>query len=339
MNITTRSPGLGLASARILLRHGLQAGLSAHTCLQDTGLGRRQIEQGLSDVTCAQELQMIDNLCAVLGNPLRLGFEVGLQYRLSSLGLIGLAMMTSRDLRAAAELAARYLQHAENLTQLNFAVKQGDFLIEMSSRPQLSNRQQRFLIARELGVIAAVQDEIVPGRRNVRRILLTFPYDPAMDAMARYFACPVLSDQEGHCFVGDAMHLAMTMPMSNPVTADVCEHVCTEHLLPDAPDLIGRVRQRIEDALPELPCMEQVAEQLHMSVRTLSRHLDKAGWRWRDLISECRLNRAEVLLKRGVSIKMAAAQAGFSSTSSFSHAFNRRRGLSPGRFAEQMRKA
>ena len=329
-----RSPGLGLASARILLLQAARHGVSAAQVLHGTGLSLWQLEQGMVDVSTAQELQMIDNVCtAGCGEPLGFGFATGLEYRLSSLGVLGLGILTSRDIRAAMLLVERYLSSAANLTRLQFLIERHDVRLLLGCASSVSVAQERFIIGRELGIVGSLQNEIMPGMpRGVRAIQLAFPRLPAMNTIGRYFGCPVHELAAEHCFIGDAAHLLMTMPMANPLTAEACEQACIGQHQPAATNVVDAVRRQITAQLPDVPDMEVMAARLCMSSRTLSRHLEKEGWRWRDLVSECRLSLAGQLLRQGVSIKEAAAKGGFSSVSSFSHAFNRARGMPPGAF-------
>ncbi|MDK2779450.1 MAG: AraC family transcriptional regulator ligand-binding domain-containing protein [Pseudomonadota bacterium] len=335
-----RSPGLGLASSAIMLQQAEALSIPADVLLNGTGLTVPLLRQGTVDVTPQQELQMIANYCGCAGEPLQLGFRAGLGYQLASLGLLGLGILTSRDIRAAMLLIERYLASVDNITRISFRVERADVLVALSCALPVSAAQERFIIGRELGIIGALQDEVMPQQpRNVRAVQLNFPRLPAMDEISAYFACPVYEQADRHCFIGDAGQLQLPMPMANPVAAGACEAGCTGSSQATADNLIDKLRRLIAASLPELPDMAAVAGQLCMSQRTLGRHLEKEGWCWRDLVSECRLEKAEALLRQGQSVKAAAEQSGFSSASSFSHAFNRSRGITPGRFRDGVRPA
>lgn len=332
-----RSPGLGLASARILLLQAARQGISAAQVLQGSGISLSQLEQGTVDVSTEQELRMIDNFCcASVAEPLACGFATGLEYQLASLGVLGLGILTSRDLRAAIQLIERYLASTVNLTRLKFVVERTDVKLQLGCASAVSVAQERFIIGRELGIVGALHKEVLPHiPPGVREIRLAFPRLPAMREISEFFGCAVSDSASEHCFVGHASYLQLAMPMANPLAAEACEQACTGQSRSVEENIIDKVRRLVTEELPQLADMESVAGQLCMSSRTLSRHLEKEGWRWRDLVSECRLNLAEQLLRQGESIKQAAARAGFSSASSFSHAFNRARGQSPGSYCRQ----
>ena len=330
-----RAPGFGLANARILLQQARACGIDDQVMLSQTGLSRSQIDLGLVDVTMDQELAMIEALHTNGEESLALGFATGLRYQLVTLGVLGMAIVSSRDVRAALDMIRRYLASSANLSRVLFEFQRDELRLVFSCRYPLSEALERFVIGREFGILAALQGELLGAApRNVRALSLTFPRLPAMAQMEAVFGCEVTDSAAENCFFGDAAHLQLRMPMQNPVAAVACEELCTGRPAAKQESISHQVRRLITQMLPDVPDMTSVAGSLCMSSRTLSRRLETDGWRWRDLVSECRLSRAEECLRGGDSIKNAALKAGFSSASSFSHAFNRARGVSPRHFCE-----
>ncbi len=79
---------------------------------------------------------------------------------------------------------------------------------------------------------------------------------------------------------------------------------------------------------------DRLAEELHLSRRTLFRVLEGEGANFRGLLLRARLRRAVELLRRGwpPTIDQVAAAAGFSSTSHFHAVFQKHVGCTPARF-------
>jgi AraC-like DNA-binding protein len=79
--------------------------------------------------------------------------------------------------------------------------------------------------------------------------------------------------------------------------------------------------------------MEQLADELHMTSRTLRRRLDAEGTRFRLLQEEVRLALAEELLViGGLTLEEIAERLGYGETSNFIHAFRRWKGVTPGQY-------
>lgn len=81
--------------------------------------------------------------------------------------------------------------------------------------------------------------------------------------------------------------------------------------------------------------LDQVADQLHMSVRTLTRRLNDEQVSFRDLHSQVRLELAKKQLQNTeLPIKTICSNAGFSNVSAFSRAFRKHMNISPSSFRQ-----
>jgi AraC-like DNA-binding protein len=94
--------------------------------------------------------------------------------------------------------------------------------------------------------------------------------------------------------------------------------------------LVENVRLLLRRAPEAALTAEQIAERLHLSVRTLHRQLKEEGASLQDLKDEARREHAVELLRKSTRpIKQIAAAVGFASEKSFARAFRHWTGLSP----------
>jgi AraC-like DNA-binding protein len=78
------------------------------------------------------------------------------------------------------------------------------------------------------------------------------------------------------------------------------------------------------------PTLDNVALELHISTRSLQRHLMREGMQYSQLVDQARLDLAMHLLRRpGMPIGDIAHQLGYADAGSFSRAFSRWTGQSP----------
>ncbi|MFC6301031.1 helix-turn-helix domain-containing protein [Pseudomonas sp. CCM 7893] len=100
-----------------------------------------------------------------------------------------------------------------------------------------------------------------------------------------------------------------------------------------------KVRAAIEAQLPEgEPSAERIAQTLHLSLRSLQRHLADEGCRFDALLNECRENLALLHLRDPqCSLAEVSHLLGFADTSSFNRAFKRWTGMTPGQFRDGLR--
>ncbi len=84
------------------------------------------------------------------------------------------------------------------------------------------------------------------------------------------------------------------------------------------------------------PTREDVAQQLHLSVRTLQRRLNDAGITFQQLVEDTRRELARRYLKEStVELSEAAFLLGYEDTNSFFRAFHDWEGTSPGEWRAQ----
>ena len=95
------------------------------------------------------------------------------------------------------------------------------------------------------------------------------------------------------------------------------------------------LRQSLLQAGPPLPSLEQLAQQRHVSERTLRRHLLQEGVRWRDLVTEVKMSLAKQYLVSGSdSITSIALRLGYQDSANFARAFRQHCGMSPSQWRQ-----
>ncbi|RCI69326.1 AraC family transcriptional regulator, partial [Pseudomonas aeruginosa] len=83
-------------------------------------------------------------------------------------------------------------------------------------------------------------------------------------------------------------------------------------------------RQELERQEQRFPNLEEVAARLHLSSRSLKRHLHDAGTSFRQLLGQARQRQALRLLRRPeVSLQRIALYLGYSDPTNFTRAFKR----------------
>ena len=132
--------------------------------------------------------------------------------------------------------------------------------------------------------------------------------------------------------------LERPLPQANPVTARLCEQQC-QQLLAQRRRRVGmaaRVRELLLARPGHFPTMEQLADEIGVTSRTLRRRLLAEDTRYRELLDEVRRLLAEQwLLGGGLRQEEISARLGFSEVSNFIHAFKRWTGQTPARYRRQ----
>jgi AraC-like DNA-binding protein len=161
---------------------------------------------------------------------------------------------------------------------------------------------------------------------------LTRPSSPALDEVARFFNTTVNPASATYSLVIDEADMRRPMRYANPELAReldaIVEHYIAEHGL--ISEYMLRVRNTIEDLLLSGEVsLEAVAQQLHVTPRTLQRRLADESSSYHDVLEGVRRTMAErYALDRELSATEIAARLGFADSGSFSRSFRRWTGSS-----------
>lgn len=328
----TRAPGLGKGHGECLLRYGLDLGLELADIVHGSDVPLNFLQQPY-DIDASSELQLIGNLLRYTPQPFSAGFHLGCRYQISDLGLFGMALLSSKNGAHAAQIAERYFANAFNFTDMELRIVNGQLQIQWHLRIPLEDSITQFITARDFGICHVVQRYMLDQTASSNyEIGFSFPYLKGMDDVARAFSCPVKYSQDVCYLRLDAKQLSVKPPLSNELNANAIES--TYQSILRKTDSESSFRKKVTTILLSNGDMSmdksQVAQELHMSERTLTRHLEKESITWRQIVREVRLNKAQLLLSASdKSIQVIAAEVGFSSVSAFSRAFVKHIGMSP----------
>ncbi|MGG2396140.1 AraC family transcriptional regulator [Pseudomonas sp. SH1-B] len=323
-----------IISIQLLTQLGLDLGLSLDRCLRDTGLTPVQLTSLSGEIEAQRELQLIANLIEALPELGDLGLRAGQRYHLTSYGAWGYAILSSATVRQAAELGLRYhgLTYAFTRISLNVDDDVASLNFDDSALPPALHD---FIVQRDmLGALVVVRELLgcaLPllelelrqaAPRDISPFIAAFGQVPRFDA-------------EHNRLGFSASLLDNPLPRANPQLVSACEQQCQTLLAHHQwhQGLAGRVRQLLLQSPGQIADMEQVAEGLHLSSRTLRRRLVEEGTRFRALQDEVRQALAEELLAAGgLSLEEIAERLGYGELSNFIHAFKRWKGTTPGRY-------
>ena len=131
------------------------------------------------------------------------------------------------------------------------------------------------------------------------------------------------------------MDMSAPLPQANPLTAKLCEEMCTA--LVEARSarsgLAATVRNRLLSTPGKIPDMEQIAAEMRITSRTLRRHLTAEGVTFRALLEEVRSTMAvELMTTASLTHEEIADRLGYADVTTFIEAFRRWKGMPPSEF-------
>ncbi len=322
-----------LAISQVMLNFARRHGIDSETCLRGIEIDEAQFHNADALITAEQEMRLIENLRQALPNVPALGFTLGLQYNVSTFGTWGFTLRTSRNFREAIEKALRYIPLSTAYCSFSTAVEGEKFVIIADERHIPANLRT-FLLERDLGTAINLAQELNLAEQPVERLEFTGPPPSYAEEMATLAGIPIHYHASRNAIIGALKDLQKPLPTFDEHLARTMEDQCQQLLeRRQIGGVAGRVRQCLLGDLGLLASLEDVAKHLHVSARSLRRKLDGEGCSFRSILEESRRGLAEQLLTTTtMKLDELAMHLGYAETASFTRAFRRWHGMSPGKF-------
>lgn len=321
-------------SLRVLFDIIEESGLDTQSCLQGTGLSEKELNDPAAVHTTEQEIKAIQNFVRLKPDNVGLGAELGRRMHVNAFGIWGFAILTSPTLRTACEISVEYVQLSFVIADMKLteANGRGHITFDMSGLPQDIHR---FLLERQAMVaVNFIRELLQQPTYNDFEIETVEPRPDFADALFENTSIPVRGGAPGYALSFPLEVLDQPLPKSDPVTLKFCLDQC-KALLEQQKRALPLWSQKVHDAILEDIGKEQkiddIADRLSVTERTLRRRLTDEGTSFRDLYTDARMAIAyELLDVAGLSIETVSWRVGYAEPASFARAFSKKYGKTPG---------
>ena len=322
------------ASVVLLVRLGEEHGVAAADLLAGTGLGLDALLRPGTEVTGRQELAVIRALQAACPDP-SLALTAGTRYHLTTYGIWGFALASSRTVRDALAVGSRFVDLSFAFCTLTVEETGSELRLGLDDGG-VPDDVRAFVVTRDVAGLRTIQTELVAGGLPLTGLSLRLPRPDDVSRHVEVFGVEPEFDAARNVAVMDAALLDLPLPQADEHAAALTEAQCRAVLerRRARAGVAGQVRDALLRRPASMPDVGQVAASLVMSERTLRRRLADEGASFRGLADEVREALAEELLATGsLSVEEVARRLGYAETASFTHAFTRWKGVSPRAFA------
>lgn len=263
------------------------------------------------------------------------GLKAGTFVTPNTFSALGVALWSSCSIRDHFNCLVRYMHVFTNAVDMSLEVE-GDCLVTISRLKEESGRSPASDYAQDAVLSALItlcrshyRHDFSPVRLQMSRAR---PDDIAPYEML--FGCPVEFAQPFCRSWYRCADVDVPIPGCHRELAIATEKLAQAHLSKihsEAGDLLALVNGALTNLLPQgNATLEQVADLLHMSQRTLHRKLELRGSSFRLQIESVRKHLSkEYMLKPDLSFGDISFLLGFSSSSNFTRAFRRWNGKTP----------
>ena len=313
-------------------------GVGADALFEGTGISPAAVADPERRISHRQKLALFGNVLRLSPEP-AIGLLAGQRQRISDFGVFGYAVLTSATLGDAVAFGIKHVRLAGPVLEKSFRVEgelaifEGHDVIDLG--PLLPLATEFWFSS-----IHALMDRVLERSSEGGRLLLPYPAPPYARRYDEVLRCPVEFDAGVLQWQFDAAWLGLPLPNANPITAEVCAQFCGRMLEDIVAEhaLVTTIKQACLNSIGELPRVDQMAERLHLSARTLHRRLVGAGTSYQAIIDGIRERLAiEFLERTDLSVEDIADRSGFSDVSNFRKAFKKWTGQTPGYFRDRGR--
>lgn len=329
----TSMPGGVIASlyARGLLDYLRSCGVDPVSLYPEARVRQLEAARGHEEIPLTEWIGMFERAIDALGEP-DLPLKAGASLHVRHLGVLGHVLMNCATLGEVAQQLARYIRLLGQIGQPQLTLENGRahlLWIWPHATPASGSVAQFMLGARSMFM------RWLSDRPDLRYDAhFHFPAPPDTSAFERVFGGALYFDQPHSKMVFPAAY--MDLPVA---TADEDLRLQVEaraqsllRRLEGEPPLLTELKGVLARNLANgRVSLEEAANALETSTRTLQRRLADLGRPFQSVLDEVRLHAAENLLRDpGVSLTQIAFLLGYTEQSTFHNAFRRWTGESPG---------
>lgn len=324
-----------ITSVQIIVAYGIELGIDESILLQGSGLSSSQLTDHEQLVEDKQELQVLNNLMLNTTSPFKVGMELGSRYHLTSYGIMGYALLASSTPRKAIELGLRYLDLTYvfsniELTELNEG-------ISLRFSCDIPGELGELVLVRDMFGAAMVQRELFENTDVPINLQFASPQPIetglSLNNLEQKLGAEIRFNANYNGFVWLTHQIDLPLVKANAGTARICEEQCSQLL--QQKQNWKPIAKLVKDTLVHLgltASMQDIANHLARTTRTLHRQLKQEQTSWRKVRDEVRMGIAEELLLKPLKLEEIAERLGFSDGANFSHSFKRCKNITPSQY-------
>ena len=271
-----------------------------------------------------------------------LGLHFGEFMNMAAAGIVAQITMTSETVKQGLEYACEFAQLACSALPMQLTEAAAAYRLSMVPDPvwlKQSPSSVRHTIDGTLVFTLNEYFELTRKRHYPIEVHLTIPRPADPSEYHRVLNCPVLFNQPETALYFRKEHIEQKILTSDYRLLRILVAHAEERIaaMNQQQGFYDTVRQSVAHLVkPEFPTIEQVAQHLNISVRTLQRKLSEEGHTFKQIIESLREDFALSYLKRPeLSINEIAYLLNYGDASAFIRSFKRWKGMTPNQYRSQ----
>ncbi len=329
--MSTRHSIIGLLE---ILKWMEQQGYSKQALLQNTQIDSARLSDPKATVLPKEELCFYRNLLRVSGKP-SIVLEAGFNLKLATYGIWGLALISSPTVEKAIELGIQFVDFTYTYNDITFFKETHQAGIRISKahemEPELGDLE-RPMIERDVSATFVLLQALLRQDKPVEAIHFSWKKTSSEDDYTHLFGCPVYFDQAFTELRFSKDCLSYELPQHNVLAMQLCKQQLEQirPLLNIEESIVEKVQLYLSSTPLYRVTMEECAQGLNISSRTLRRKLNEENNTYQAILDEFRyLLSDKYLTDTRMTLEEIAERLGYSDAANFSHAYKRWAGCTP----------
>lgn len=318
-------PAIPLTYVQLVIDYVARNGVAGETLMQGLGPSRSLLGSADARVSRHDAGAILLRAIKLTGNP-GMGFEIGLASSITSHGLVGYGLMASSTLREGIAFGDKFLPTRLPYLRLDFYVDGDQAVVSVLDVADLGivrNQTFEFFL---VGVYRLLLQSAF-GLFQERDVELWCDYpQPKYYGLYRARLPMMRFGKASNQVRFPAAVLDMPLPTANAIAvAQATAYLKRElAILGKTEDLLARIRAVLINHDGKYPGLEEVAQKLNMSPRTMRRKMANHGISFRKILDDVLRREAITLLSdTAMSIEQVADRLGYSDAANFTRAFHR----------------
>ena len=331
--VTSHEPVVPMHHPRCLVEVAASQGADREQLLEGTGITELMLASTEARISLETLGKLIDNALRLTDNS-ALGLDLGRHLHLANLSMLGMAVMSSPDLRSALDLGLTYYRTVAPCWSLDLSIE-GDAGRFVAQETMPLGERRVFATEALLSSLAAMARTLAGTELPVMEIALPYARPEHVSRYVEFSRAPVRFNAERIEVRFDARALLRPLPAPDPISMRMAERQCAAIMANSSADegLVVQVRRLLGAKPGDYLDLGELAGALQTSARSLRRNLQRTGTSYQTLLDEVRRDHAhECLVGSNMTMESISEHLGFSDVRSFRRAFKRWTGVTPAEF-------
>jgi AraC-like DNA-binding protein len=333
--IHSANKGLGIPVPNIkpLVKFLVSDGVALADLLQGTGIQLPDFLDLNKHISFHQYITLINNARQFTKDPCY-ALKLGEQFFINHDGILACRVMSCENTQQAMELLTKYQALLTDLLELEFEVNDHYGILSVSEKMPIGDTLWHF-VEYSLSAIFSIGKFCLQDKN----LQVIFEFKRQDQGQSKDFESflnnPVRFGCEKNRVLIPKASLKKPIVFSNSEYAKQAEKDCQQHLkqLASNTEVIHKVKSTMRSMPFNLVSLESLAQSMHISPRTLRRHLQAQGVSFKTLLEhERKIIAVKRIEKQDISLEKLAELLGYNSASSLSRAFKRWYGVSPNHY-------